>query len=191
MFYRCVRMLAVSLFLLVIATAANATELNLSELITGIKQSLLEVQKTADPATGVIPWVEGEISYIVKKEGKGGFKLYVVTADAKYATEAVHRVKFRIEPLPGTKWKVEIPGEFNHAFIAGVDRVANKVFVSSSGEGKAVLTFSLKITPDTKIVDASGETQTLAEIHEGTKGTIRYTTEPTGDLQATVITIKK
>lgn len=191
MFYRSIRMLVVSLSLLAIATAANAAKLNLSELITGIKQSLLEAQKTADPATGVIPWVEGEISYVVKKDGKAGFKLYVITADAKYATEAVHRVKFRIEPLPSTKWRVEIPGELKDVSVAGVDRVAKKVFVSSAGEGKAAITFALKITPDTKIVDASGKTQTLAEIYEGTKGTIRYTTKPTGDLQATAITIKK
>jgi hypothetical protein len=175
---------------LVIATTANVAELEISELIASMKKAVMEVQKTASEPYIIIPWLEGEISYVVKKEGEGGFKAYVVTLDAKYATEAIQRVKFRIEPLPGTKWKAEIPGQFKDAFIVGVDQAAKKVFISTTAEKETDVTVPVKITSDTKIADTSGKSQPLSEIHEGATGTIQYTIGRSGDREATVITME-
>jgi len=191
MFCRCLRILVAPFFLWVTATYANAAELDISELIAGMKQSIIEAQKTATPPYVVIPWIEGEISYTVKKEGEGGFKLYVVTAEAKYATEAVQRVKFRIEPLPGTKWRAGLPGEFGDAVISGVDRAAKKIFISPTDQMEGGAAWPVKVTSDTKIADTSGKTQPFSAVHEGVKGTIQYTPGPTGDLKATIIIIKK
>lgn len=108
-----------SLLLWLIPLPANCAELDVSELISSMKGSIIEAQKVSGPPYMNLPWIEGEISYVVKKEGKGGFKLYVVTAEGKYATEAVHRVKFRLEPING-KWRVEKEGEFKDSFASSI-----------------------------------------------------------------------
>ena len=57
-----------------------------------------------------------EISYVVKQEGGGGVKLYVVTVDGRYATEAVQRVKYRLEPTAPIK--VEGPANSQAPWLA-------------------------------------------------------------------------
>jgi hypothetical protein len=180
-----------SFFLCVIAASANAAELDISELIAGVKKSISEAQKLAGPPYVIMPWVEGEITYVVKKEGGGGFKFCVVTAEAKYATEAIQRVKFRIEPPPGIKWRVEGPGVFKEASIAGVDYKAMKLFISPPGEVESNLTYAVQVTPDTKIMDTLGKTETLSDLREGAKGTIQYSVGAGAEFKAEVITIKK
>jgi hypothetical protein len=191
MFSHCLKILTASFFLWVTAVYANAAELETSELILGMKQSIIEAQKTATPPYMVIPWVEGEISYIIKKEGEVGFKLCVITAEGKYATEAVQRMKFRIEPQRGETWRVDAPGIFRGAVVSGVDYAAKKIFVVPEGERQGGATWPVKVTSDTTISDTSGKKQTLSEVYEGLKGTIQYTPGPTGDLKATTIIIKK
>lgn len=115
----------------------------------------------------------------------------MVTAEAKYATEAVQRVKFRIEPQRGETWRAGVPGVFGDAVISGVDRAAKKIFVSPVGGTWGGAAWPVRVTSETKIADTSGKSQTLSEVREGIKGTIQYTPEPTGDLKATTITIKK
>jgi len=122
-----------------------------------------------------LPWIEGEISYVVKKEGSGGFKLYVVTAEGKYATEAVQRVKFRLEPPKGTDWRVEAPADAVTAIVAGVDRTAQKVFLSPVDEADAI--YSIMVMPNTKITDNNGLKKTLEDIKAGTKVMVYFSSE--------------
>jgi len=185
------RIQVVSFFLCLITAAANAAELDISELIAGVKRSISQAQKSAGPPYVIIPWAEAEITYVVKKEGEGGFKLYVVTVDAKYATEAVQRIKFRVEPPRGTEWKAEGPGEFKDAAFSGVDYKARKVFISLQNDGGSNLTYPVLVTSDTQIMDDSGKKQTLSDIHEGGKGTIKYNVGADAEFKAEVITIKK
>ena len=113
----------ISLGLLVsLAGPACAVDLEVSELVGAIKRGIADAQKSAGPPTMKIPWIEAEISYVVKQEGGGGVKLYVVTVDGRYATEAVQRVKYRLEPTAPIK--VEGPGELSGA-VAGLDGFEN------------------------------------------------------------------
>lgn len=198
MFHRAFMVLGASIVSTLFATSVSASDLDISELIAGMKQAIIQAQKTAAPPYMIIPWLEAEISYIVKKEGEGGFKMYVVTAEAKYATEAVQRVKVRVEPPRDTKWKAQFPGEFKDAFISGVDRKAKKVFIIPTGDlEKAIkdiwagVTVPIKVTADTKISDTSGKSKTLAEVHEGITGTINYFPEASGQLEAKTLIIKE
>jgi len=190
MLYFGFRILLASLLLWVIETSASGAELDVSELIAAMKRAIIEAQKTAAPPYVGMTWAEGEISYVVKKEGEAGFKLYVVTAEGKYATEAVQRVKFRLEPPRGKQWLVEMPGEFKDVLVSGVDPAAGKVFISSLGE-LGTATFPMKVGSDTKITDAEGKSKTLADIKAGTRVTVRYSSEPEGELKAMSITKSK
>jgi hypothetical protein len=183
MFQRFLQALGVVILVWRIAVPANGAELDVSELIIGMKRAVTEAQKTATPPLMVMPWVEGEISYVVKKEGEGGFRLYVVTVEGKYATEAVQRVKFRLEPPSGTKWRVEAPGEFKEATVSGVDQVAKKVFISTVGDLDAAA-YPMKVGADTKITDYKGALKTLADIKAGAKVTVEYSSAPEGFLKA-------
>lgn len=182
------KILVASVLLWAIPIFANAAELDVSELIAGLKRAIIESQKTAEPPYINMTWVEGEISYVVKKEGEAGFKLFVVTAEGKYATEAVQRVKFRLEPPSGKPWRVEGPGELKNAFISGVDLATGKVFVSTSEE-IGIVTFPVEVKADTKITDFAGKTKTLFDIKAGMQGTIRYSPGPLGEPKATAIII--
>lgn len=160
-----------------IATSASGAELEVAELIDGLKKAIDTAQRTATPPFMSLPWVEGEITYVVKKEGEGGFKLSVVTAEAKYATEAVQRVKFRLEPPGGKPWTVEGPGEIKHAVIWGVDHNARRVFVSEPSWPKNAA-IAVKFGPDTKVFDWLGNTKRVADIRAGTEGTVSYSAAP-------------
>lgn len=185
------RIQVASFFLCIIAASANAAELDVSELIAGVKKSISQAQKSAGPPYVIIPWAEAEITYVVKKEGEGGFKLYVVTAEAKYATEAIQRIKFRVEPPKGEKWKAEGPGVFKDVAFSGVDYIAKKVFISPQDDWGSTLTYAVQVTPDTKIMDDSGKKRTFSDLHEGAKGTIQYNVGAGAEFKAEVITIKK
>ena len=159
---------SILLVLFFLPAFAMGEELDVSELIGGMKRAIIEAQKTAKEPLMDLPWIEGEISYVVKKEGGGGFRLYVVTAEGKYATEAVHRVKFRLEPPKGTKWRVQgPPSEAITADVAGVDLAAQKLFISPIDEPDVI--YSLKVMPNTKISDINGLRKTLEDIRAGTK----------------------
>ncbi len=184
-FWRGWQILLLASVLLTIRTSVYGADLDVSDLVAGIKQSLEEAQKTAKPPFINMMWVEGEISYVVKKEGEGGFKLYVVTAEGKYATEAVQRVKFRLEPPSGKPWKVELPGEIKSATIAGVDVAAKKVFIVGPNEWSAI---PLTVHQNTILIDAKGVTKTFSYIQSGTQANIKYSAgrggEPTADVIA-------
>ncbi len=179
-----IMILAASFLLWATAASANGPELEVAELIAGIKRAVAEAQKAAAPPYMTIPWMEAEISYVVKKEGEGGFKLYVVTLEGKYATEAVQRVKFRVEP-PGKPWKVEGPGTIEDAIFAGVDRGARKVFIMQEASWGVV---PIGVWPGTKIKDAAGKIKTLSDLRAGMKGTIEYAWDA-GKEQPTALTI--
>jgi len=188
MFYRAFQILVSALLVWTSATSASGAELDVSELINGLKRAITEAQKTAAPPYVILPWMEGEITYVVKKEGEAGFKLLVVTAEGKYATEAVQRVKFRLEPPSGKNWRVELPGAVIKDFlVSGVDRGAKRVFISTEGEqGQTV--YPMEVSSDTKIFDDKGRIKTLTDIKAGTKVTVQYIPEPEGWLKALSIT---
>lgn len=160
-----------------IATPATGAELEVNELIGGLKKAIQEAQKTATPPYMTIPWAEGEISYVVKQEGEAAFKMYVVTAGGTYATEAVQRVKFRLEPPAGKKWLVEGPGEIPYAKIAGFDNKAKKVFVTPPGWPE-YQTIAIKVGQVTKFTDAEGKSKAIADIKVGAEGYLQYKAGP-------------
>jgi Trypsin-co-occurring domain 2 len=122
-----VSLLATVLVLLcVLPRSAYSAELEVAELVYGIKKSIAEAQKVAQPPFMKIPWMEVEISYVVKKEGGGAFKLYVITAEGKYATETVQRIKYRIEPAD-EGLVVQKPGEITKARVAGIGDLRSPV----------------------------------------------------------------
>jgi len=187
MSFRGFRIIVITLFLWTVSPFANGAELDVSELIAGMKSAIVEAQKTAAPPYMNLPWIEGEISYIVKKEGDAGFKLFVVTAEGKYATEAVQHVKFRLEPPSGKAWRVELPeAVIKDAWVSGVDTVAKKVFISTEGE-KSQVAYPIKVVSDTKITDYKGVIEKLADIKAGNKVTVHYSPEPEGLLKALFI----
>lgn len=174
---RACRVLMVSAAVGMIATPAAGAELEVNELIGGLKKAIEEAEKTAKPPFMTIPWVEGEISYVVKKEGEGGFKAFVVTAEAKYATEAVQRVKFRLEPPAGTRWRVEGPGEIPFAKIAGYDSKAKKVFVTPPGWPDYQV-IAVKVGADAIFTDAAGKMKPISAIPVGAEGNLLYKAAP-------------
>jgi NTP-dependent ternary system trypsin peptidase co-occuring protein len=166
-------------FVLALAKTACAVDLEVSELVGAIKHGIAEAQKSASPPKMKIPWIEAEISYVVKQEGGGGVKLYVVTVDGRYATETVQRVKYRLEP--DAPLKVEGPGELSGA-IAGVDRAAGRVFITSwadVGKGAshplafAAFPFVIK-GGTTKIIDGYGVSKGLTELKPGMNVKVEY-----------------
>ena len=183
-----IQILVVTVFLSLAAPALSA-DLDISELIKALKKAISEAQKTATQPHVNIPWAEAEISYTVKKEGGGGFKLYVVTADAKYAKETVHRFKFRLEPPDKKPWIVKAPGEYENVVVSGVDLNALKIFVSPEGES-AKEVFPLYINPATKITDTAGEKKTLSDIREGMEGKIQFVPGPKGETTAAHIILE-
>ena len=184
-----IQILVVSIFLSSLAGSAWSADLDVSELINGLRQAIVEAQKTATKPLINMPWVEAEISYTIKKEGTGGFKLYVVTADAKYAAETVQRFKFRLEPPSGKPWHVSVPGKYYGVLVSGVDPTARKLFVSEQGDLEAEA-FPIYLTPDTKITDSTGKAKTISDIVEGMKGTIKYTPGPRGEPTAASIILE-
>jgi hypothetical protein len=172
----------ISLWLLVsLAGPAGAVDLEVSELVGAIKRGIADAQKSAGPPTMKIPWIEAEISYVVKQEGGGGLKLYVVTVDGRYATEAVQRVKYRLEPTAPIK--VEGPGELSGA-VAGLDQAAGKVFITgwgdmgTSGSG-AAFPFVVK-KGGTKIVDGYGTAKDLVDLKPGANVKVEYAPSQSG-----------
>ena len=171
------RVVAVSAGVGVLATPTSGAELEVNELIGGLKQAIQEAQKTATPPYMTIPWVEGEISYVVKQEGEAAFKMYVVTAGGTYATEAEQRVKFRLEPPAGTRWRVEGPGEIPSAKVAGVDWNAKRLFVTPPGwpEYQAI---AVKVRADTIFTDAEGKSKPISAIRAGADAFLKYKAAP-------------
>src|SRR5260370_8776451 len=76
-------------FVLALAKTACAVDLEVSELVGAIKHGIAEAKKSASPPKMKIPWIEAEISYVVKQEGWGGGKLSVMTGAVRSATETV------------------------------------------------------------------------------------------------------
>ena len=189
MYHIRIQILIISILLSSLSSFAFSAELDVSELIKGLKQAIVEAQKVATEPRISMPWVEGEISYTLKKEVAGGFKIYVVTADSKYAKETVQRIKFRLEPTGGKPWSVKAPGEFNTIVVSGVDLTAGKIFVLLEG-GPEPQTIPVYVNPETKIINADGEKKALSDIHEGTKATVRYTLGPKGEPTAASITLE-
>ena len=174
---RACQVLLVSVGVGAIATPSSGVELEVNELIGGLKRAIEEAQKTATPPYMTIPWVEGEISYVVKKEGEGSFRMYVVTAEAKYGTESVQRVKFRLEPPAGKQWKVEGPGEIQNAKIAGFDSNAKRVFVTPPGWPEYQV-IAIKVGPATRFTDAEGKSKPISAIRVGAEGFLQYKAAP-------------
>ena len=170
-----------TLFALLVPLTAFAVDLEVAELVDAIRRSIAEAQRSAQKPSLRIPWIEAEVSYVIKKEGSGGLKMYVVTADGKYATEAVQRVKVRLEPL--SPLRVDGPGEI-YGPIAGVDIASKKVFLGGEtpagiASWKAVPAFPFAIKNDTQIVDSAGGIKKLGDLKPGARARVLY--EPTGD----------
>lgn len=166
-----------------------AVELEVAELVAAIKRAIVDAQKSAKPPTMNIPWIEAEISYVVRQEGSGGLKMYVVTVEGTYATEAVQRVKYRLEPT--RPLRVERSGEI-YGPIAGVDRAAGKVFIGEARygvQGGWSPAFPFLIKRDTKILDRFGGTKTIGDLKPGTSAKIVYEPSNSGDLAAQSIVI--
>jgi len=158
-----------------IAVSAEAAELEVSELIVAMKNSLEEAQKSAKPPYANVLWMEGEIRYVVKKEGEAGFKAYVVTAEGKYATEAVQQVKFRLEPPKGQQWKVE--REIPDAIVAGIDFKARKLFVKDPSEAGPTA-IAVDLPAWMKVSDSKGKTKAISDITAGATVRVRFTSVP-------------
>ena len=188
--------LALVLFSLPIANSANGAELDLDELIAGIKKSISAAQKKAEPPYAKIPWIEAEISYVLKKEAEGQFKAYVVTVGGKYATETIHRTKVRIEPIG--EWRVQAPddprvygfaavsfapyahrGEIREATIAAVDHRVKKIFVRPAGkfQGYAI---PFSYGAHTKLIDVAGHTKSIKDLRAGTSARLFYNASAEG-----------
>jgi len=183
MLYRSFQILIVPLFLWTATSSASATDLDVSELIASVKQAITLAQKEAKPPSMVITWVELEISYVVKKEGGGGLKLYVVTAEGKYSTEVVQRMKYRLEPTHPIQVKLpEKQGNIISGFVYGVDVSAGKIFISMPGDLQTAV--PLEVGAYTKITDEAGEITKISDIDEGDFGIIRFNIDQSGALRA-------
>jgi len=166
---------------------AHAAQLDIQveELVAAIRSAVDQFQQPLAKPKGKILWMEAEISYILKKEGEVGVKLYVVTADGKYGTETVQRLKLRIEPL-GTPWRVEAPGVIKDATVAGVDPSINKVFLDFEST-----TIPMDISKDTKILDTEGKNKTIGDLRSGSAAIVTYSLGKSGEPKADTILILK
>jgi hypothetical protein len=172
-------------------TLAAAAEIEVSELIAAIKQGIEGLQRAAKPPLIKIPWIEAEVSYVVKTEGGGGVRAYVVTAEGKYATEAVQRTKYRLEfvSIP----RVETPGEIKNAKIEGYDPTRKVIFVSDPQSfGWAPWTVPMSVAGKPVVLDAEGRPLTFKSWADfkGKSLNVFYKPGPTqGSLQASQVVV--
>jgi hypothetical protein len=61
-----------SIGIMLVPVRAITVELEVAELVDAIRRSIADAQKTGKPPTMKIPWIEAEVSYVVKKEGSAG-----------------------------------------------------------------------------------------------------------------------
>lgn len=186
---RCLSWMMVSVVLLVLSVIpafADNTVIEVSELVTNIKNAIISAQNaTLQKPRLRVKEIELEISYVVKKEGSGGFKMYVVTADGKYGTEVVHRLKFQLEPEGKQYVQSDVPVE---GVVVGVDSTAGKIFVRSEGEGESEAA-AVEVKSDTKITDLSGNKKTLCDVKAGTTGKFIFGLQPDGTIDVKSITL--
>lgn len=109
--------------------AAPAGSIDIGKFLEELRAQLVAVQQrhSGEAAVFQIEEIEAEVAFTVSTEAGGGVKFWVVSADAKVAGEATHRVKLRctMAPegavvFPGTRYGLNDEDDFRAGLTADV-----------------------------------------------------------------------
>jgi outer membrane protein OmpA-like peptidoglycan-associated protein len=120
--HRCKQFIQMALMALWMSTVCVnpilAAELEVDELIDGIRNHILTAEKRAkeQPLFGVKE-VKLTISYAVEKKGEGGFKAFVITAGTSVGSHAVQTMEIILTPLKEMKVEEQKPEERVEKFV--------------------------------------------------------------------------
>ncbi len=183
--------IALLALLSLVPTQVYAADLDVTEMVAGVRQALDQIEKSAPKDSKLqVNEVEFEISVIVRTEVGGGFKLYVVTADGKYSSEQIQRFKYKLGPMPGKRLRAGkypsidfgmqgMESGYDPAWtwgrrnasgpILGVDAKENKMFIFDEKSGIVV---PVLFTTETKFWDFHGKILPMAAVRAGKTATV-------------------
>ncbi|NET16266.1 MAG: hypothetical protein F6K08_27300 [Okeania sp. SIO1H6] len=113
---------------------SNESSIGLAELIQQVKQELLT--QAPDSETDIpifaVDSVELELQVTVKKEGKGGIKIYVLELGGGSSRDDVQKVKVKLSPLLNKEqllaiYKKKYPEHFKDLLINSSDAILKEV----------------------------------------------------------------